>query len=92
MITQIILFCILAYVIGSIPFASIRIYEGTPTRVNEILATFNIAKEVGFERYTSMVMGLFYKKNGEWKFNAIGEPTTDSKLEQTIVTVQQKYL
>ena len=77
---------------GSIPFASIRIYEGTPTRVNEILATFNIAKEVGFERYTSMVMGLFYKKNGEWKFNAIGEPTTDSKLEQTIVTVQQKYL
>ena len=80
------------HIFGSIPIESIIIYEGTPSRVNEILATFNIAIEVGFERYTSMVMGLFYKKNGEWKFNAIGEPTTDSKLEQTIVTVQQKYL
>jgi tellurium resistance protein TerZ len=31
-----------------------------------------------------MVMGVFYKKNGEWKFNAIGEPTKDRKLEQTL--------
>lgn len=77
---------------GIIPFASIRIYEGTPTRVNDVLAVYNIAKEAGFERYTSMVMGVFYKKNDEWKFNAIGEPTIDSRLEQTITTVQQKYL
>lgn len=77
---------------GTIPFASIRIYEGTPTRVNEVLATYNIAKEPGFEKYLSMVMGVFYKKNSEWKFNAIGEPTTDARLEQTMVTVQQKYL
>ena len=29
---------------GTIPFASIRIYEGTPTRVSEVFATYNIAK------------------------------------------------
>ncbi len=77
---------------GIIPFASIRIYEGTPTRVNEIFATFNIAKGENFAGHTSMVMGIFYKRNGEWKFNAIGEPTKDKKLEETIITLVNKYI
>jgi tellurium resistance protein TerZ len=77
---------------GTIPFASIRIYEGTPKRVNEVFATFDIANGSGFAGHVSMVMGVFYKKNGEWKFNAIGEPTKDRKLEQTISTVTANYL
>ncbi len=77
---------------GTIPFASIRIYEGTPTRVSEVFATYDIANGAGFAGHVSMVMGVFYKKNGEWKFNAIGEPTKDKKLEETIQTVTNKYL
>lgn len=77
---------------GTIPFASIRIYEGTPKRVNEVFATYDIASGSGFAGHVSMVMGVFYKKNGEWKFNAIGEPTKDKKLEETINTVTQKFL
>lgn len=77
---------------GTIPFASIRIYEGTPTRVNEVFATYNIAKGSNFSGHTSMIMGIFYKRNNEWKFNAIGEPTKDNKLEETIRSVQQSYL
>lgn len=77
---------------GTIPFASIRIYEGTPSRVNEVFATYDIANGPGFAGHVSMVMGVFYKKNGEWKFNAIGEPTKDRKLEETIRTVGQSYL
>ncbi|SEN14403.1 tellurium resistance protein TerZ [Mucilaginibacter gossypiicola] len=77
---------------GTIPFASIRIYEGTPTRVNEIFATYDIAHSKDFAGHVSMVMGVFYKKNGEWKFNAIGEPTRDRKLEETVKTVTATYL
>jgi tellurium resistance protein TerZ len=77
---------------GSIPFASIRIYEGTPKIVNEIFATYNVAKGESFAGHVSMVMGLFYKRNEVWKFNAIGEPTKDKKLEDTIKTVTQTYL
>jgi tellurium resistance protein TerZ len=77
---------------GNIPFASIRIYEGTPIRVNEVFAKFDIAHGAGFAGHVSMVMGIFYKRNGEWKFNAIGEPTTDRDLEHTVNTVMQKYL
>lgn len=77
---------------GTIPFASIRIYEGTPKQVNEVFATYDIAKGAGFAGHTSMVLGVFYKKNGDWKFNAIGEPTKDKKLEDTIATVGNQYL
>ena len=77
---------------GTIPFASIRIYEGTPKRVNEVFAKYDIANDATFSGHVSMVMGVFYKKNGEWKFNAIGEPTKDKKLEETVKTVTQNYL
>ncbi|MBB5394053.1 TerD family protein [Mucilaginibacter sp. AK015] len=77
---------------GTIPFASIRIYEGTPKRVNEIFATYDIANGSNFRGHVSMVMGIFYVKNDEWKFNAIGEPTKDRKLEETVNTVMRNYL
>lgn len=77
---------------GTIPFASIRIYEGTPVRVNEVFATYDIANGSNFAGHVSMVMGIFYKKGGEWKFNAVGEPTKDRKLEETVKTVTENYL
>jgi tellurium resistance protein TerZ len=77
---------------ATIPFASIRIYEGSPKQVNEVFATYDIANGSGFKGHVSMVMGVFYKRNGEWKFNAVGEPTKDKKLEETIKTVTSKYL
>ncbi len=76
----------------TIPFASIRIYEGTPTKVNEVFATYDIANDASFAGSVSMVMGVFYKRNGEWKFNAIGESTNDKELKGTLSTVTSKYL
>ncbi|WP_118951877.1 TerD family protein [Taibaiella helva] len=75
-----------------VPFASIRIYEGTPSRVNEVFATYNIAGDTNFAGHVTMVMGIFYKRNGEWKFNPIGEPTRDRDVEQTVKTIQNGYL
>jgi tellurium resistance protein TerZ len=75
-----------------IPFASIRIYEGTPTKVSQEFARFDIANDASFAGNVSMVLGVFYKRNDEWKFSAVGVPTSDKKLEQTIVTIQQNHL
>lgn len=75
-----------------IPFASIRLYEGTPKRVDNIFASFDIANDAKFAGSVAMVMGKLYKHNGSWKFSAIGESTTDKKLEQTVLTVQKNYL
>lgn len=76
----------------TIPFASIRIYEGTPQKVNEVFATFDIANDKTFAGNVSMVMGIFYRRNGDWKFRAIGEPTKDRTFEQTVATVRRQYL
>jgi len=71
---------------ATIPFASIRLYEGEPTRVNSIVATYNIASDAQFVGYTSMILGKLYRRNNEWKFSAIGEQTQDKKLEGTLQT------
>jgi tellurium resistance protein TerZ len=39
-----------------------------------------------------MILGKLYRRNGEWKFSAIGEPLKDKKLEQTLETVRTKFL
>ena len=77
---------------ATIPFASIRLYEGTPERVNDIVATYNIASDAQYSGSVSMILGKLYRRNGEWKFSAIGEPTKDAKLEDTIKTIEARYL
>jgi tellurium resistance protein TerZ len=77
---------------ATIPYASIRLYEGTPDRVNEVFATYEVAQDPQFAGYVSMILGKLYKRNGEWKFSAIGEPTKDKKLQDTINSVAQRYL
>jgi len=76
----------------TIPFASIRLYEGTPTRVDSIHAVYDIANDAKFAGSVSMVLGKLYKHNGTWKFSALGETTNDKKLEQTVKTVETSYL
>jgi len=77
---------------ATVPFARIRIYEGTPTRVDSVFATFDIAGDRKFAGHVAMVMGKLYKRNGEWKFATIGEATRDQKLEQTVATVTTRFL
>ncbi|MCK5726885.1 MAG: tellurium resistance TerZ family protein [Thiotrichaceae bacterium] len=77
---------------ASIPFASLRLYEGTPTRVDDILAEYNIANDAKFSGSTSMILGVLYRHNSNWKFNAIGDATNDKKLEQTLHTTASSYL
>ncbi|MEA2047915.1 MAG: TerD family protein [Campylobacterota bacterium] len=74
---------------ATIPFAAIRLYEGTPDRVNEVVATYNVASDSKYAEYTSMILGKLYRRNGAWKFSAIGEPTKDKKLEKTLVSAQK---
>jgi len=75
-----------------IPFASIRIYEGTPKQVTTEYARYDIANDASFAGNVSMILGVFYKRNNEWKFNAIGLPTKDRRLEETTATIQQNHL
>ncbi|MBL1353348.1 MAG: TerD family protein [Zetaproteobacteria bacterium] len=75
-----------------IPFASIRLYEGTPSRVDNVFAAYDISNDSKFHGSVSMVMGKFYKKDNKWRFVAIGDALSDRDLKGTIKTVSNKYL
>ncbi|NMD01299.1 MAG: TerD family protein [Bacteroidales bacterium] len=74
-----------------IPYARIRMYEGTPTKVNRVFSNYDIATDKTFANKRALILGKLYKRNGEWKFDAIGDPTEDKVFLQTIKTILNKY-
>jgi tellurium resistance protein TerZ len=76
---------------SQIPYAKIRMYEGTTTHVKEEFASYNVSAEAQFAGKKAIIMGKLYKKDTEWKFNAIGDPTDDTFLGQTIHRIMKSY-
>lgn len=77
---------------SQIPYSKIRMYEGTPTHVKEVFASYNVSSDSQFSNRKALIMGKLYKKDNEWKFNAIGDPTEDVFLGQTIIRILKNYL
>lgn len=77
---------------SQIPYAKIRMYEGTPTNVVSEFASYNVSADSQYVNRRSIIMGKLYRHNGEWKFSAIGDPTTDTFLGQTIQKIVQSYV
>ena len=77
---------------AQIPYSKIRMYEGTPTRVVSEFASYNVSAEGQYANKRSIIMGKLYKREGEWKFSAIGDPTEDTFLGQTIQRIVKNYL
>ena len=76
---------------SGIPYASIRMYEGTPTRVNEVFAQYDVATKTECVGKRGLVMGKLYRRNGEWKFAALGDAFEDRSIVNTIVRVIKDY-
>ncbi|MBM4092525.1 MAG: TerD family protein [Planctomycetes bacterium] len=77
---------------SQIPYASIRMFEGTPDRVDKVFAAYNVAAEAAYKDKTALVMGELYKHNGAWKFNAIGDAYPHPNLGETIKIISQQYI
>lgn len=76
---------------SEIPYASIRMYEGTPSRVREVFAQYDVATKENCFGMRALIMGRLYKRNGEWKFNAIGDAFEDKTIVHTIYRVFKDY-
>lgn len=77
---------------GDIPYSKLRIYEGTPTQVNEVLATFNLSVEDKFKGHVSMIMGKLIRKGSDWDFTAIGEPIYARYIEDIVDRLASHYV
>jgi tellurium resistance protein TerZ len=76
---------------STIPYAKIRMFEGTPNQVREIFASYNVVAEPQFKGMRALILGRLYRKSAEWKFNAIGDPTEDSFVAQTVIRIVKQY-
>ena len=76
---------------SQIPYASIRMYEGTPARVKEVFASYDVAAQLQYAGMTALIMGKLYRRNGEWKFSAIGDAFPDKNLCETIQRIVRDY-
>lgn len=76
---------------SEIPYAKLRIYEGTPTKVKNIFASYNVSSEPNFKGRRALIMGKLVKTNNKWEFVALGEPTEDQFLGQTIQRIITQY-
>lgn len=75
-----------------IPYARIRIYEGTPKNMIDVISTFNIAKDASFTNSLSMIMGKLVKQNGNWSFEAIGTPVKTFRIKETLKLIKKSYI
>ena len=57
--------------------AFIRIVDG---KTNRELCKYNLSEN--YSGMTAMIFGEIYRHNGEWKFNAIGQGTTDTNISE----------
>lgn len=76
---------------SEIPYASIRMYEGTATKVHSVFAQYDVATKDNCRGMRALVMGKLYRRNGEWKFAAIGDAFEDRNIVQTIGRVMKDY-
>ena len=76
---------------SEIPYAKIRMFEGTPTVVKEVFASYNVAAEPAYKGKRGLILGRLYRKGPEWKFAAIGDATEDVFVGQTVVRIAKDY-
>jgi tellurium resistance protein TerZ len=65
------------YDFSHVPYAKIRMYEGSREKVNTVFANYDIATNDSFAGKGALVLGRLYRRNNVWRFDAIGDPTSD---------------
>ena len=68
---------------GLIENAFIRLVDG---KTNKEMCKYNLSED--YTGKTAMIFGEIYRYNGEWKFNAIGQGTTDPGIGELV----QRYV
>ena len=77
---------------AEIPFSKIRVYEGIPSKIKDVLATFDLSSKPEFASYVSMIMGKLVRNGGTWTFEALGEPIPAKNIQETVQFIKDKLV
>ena len=69
---------------GQVSNAFVRIFNEA---TGEELLRYDLGEDFSIE--TAVVVAELYRHNGEWKFNAIGEPTADNSISELAARYQR---
>lgn len=85
---------------SGIPYAYIRMFEpvmgsknGQPVvkGVKENFAQYDVSTKTDCVGMRGLILGKLYRRNGDWKFNAIGDAFPDKSIVNTIARVIKDY-
>lgn len=76
---------------SKVPFSKIRIYEGLPNKIEDVMATFDLSSDEKYHGYVSMIMGRLDRQGNGWKFTSLGEPSKAPRINDIIKEIQQRY-
>ena len=81
---------------SGIPYAYIRMFEptmrnGKVSGVKETFAQYDVSTKTDCVGMRALVLGKVYRRNGEWKFAAIGDAFPDKSIVLTIQRVMKDY-
>ncbi len=65
---------------GEIPYSKLRIFEGSQSHIDDVLATFNLSTEPKFRGFVSMLMGKLVRTSKGWDFKTIGQPLKSGSI------------
>jgi len=80
-----------SYDFADIPFAKIRMYEGTPSKVRSVHATYDVVTDSTYKGKKALILGKLYRRNDQWKFDAIGDATDDNMFMHTLLKIVKDY-
>lgn len=80
-----------SYDFSQVPYAKIRMYEGTAKKVNTVFANYDIATNSTYAGKGALILGKLYRRNDTWRFDAIGDPTSDKVFLQTLTNILNSY-
>lgn len=77
---------------SGIPYAHIRMFEGKPTEApKQVFAQYDVSTKTDCIGMRGLIMGKLYRRNGDWRFAAIGDAFPDPVIAYTIVRVMKDY-
>ena len=77
---------------SGVPYAYIRMFEGTPNRPpKQVFAQYDVSTKTDCIGKRGLIMGKLYRRNGNWKFAAIGDAYDDPNIVYTIQRVMKDY-
>lgn len=75
-----------------IPYAGVRVYEGSVNDPSKVLAKFEIANDSAFKDSKTMILGMCESVSGSWEFKTIGESVPNTQhIRETVNFIKNKY-